>query len=157
MSASQASREATTRTELGDVVRRFAKSLPEVLKPSEGQPQVSNEHRALLREIPAPDLATAVVRAVIGVLWRLGEDAEESWHGGATDETRIVLIQDVGRTVGLRVLREYLRVRRPDLQGVRRDVALEEMRDSLTLRHVTGIGFHLTHALHVAVPGLLKF
>ena len=51
MSTAQAEREKPSRVELNVLVRPLAAHLPLVLAESEGQPQVSNEHRAMLREI----------------------------------------------------------------------------------------------------------
>jgi len=147
-STAQAEREKPSRIELNVLVHPLAAHLPLVLAESEGQPQVSNEHRAMLREIPTDELATVIVRAVIGLLWRWRADEEFS--------AREVRIQDAGRAVGLHVLRALLRARQPDLHGAERDIALETVLGDVTLRRQTEIGFYLTNALHVAVPGLLQ-
>jgi len=155
ISAAQANREKPARRELDALVRPLAAHLPKALAPSEGQPQVSNEQRAVLREIPPEDLAAAVVRAVIGLLWRRKRnDNTGKWESDLTVEH----IQTVWRGVGLRVLQAYMRVQSPQLSPRLADLKLEEMRHKLTLRHVTEIGLYLTEQLHRTVgPGLLLF
>ena len=100
ISAAQANREKPARRELDALVRPLAAHLPKALAPSEGQPQVSNEQRAMLREIPPEDLAAAVVRAVIGLPIKSSLDGRPlpSMLGGCQP---VVVVHDRRLSVGI--------------------------------------------------------
>lgn len=92
-------------------------------------------------------LAEAVVRGVVGLLW--------SWKDEDDDEP--IKIQEIGRAIGLRALRTYVHAKGgPQLSPRLREIEIDKLREQLSLRHITEIGFHLTNALNIAVPGLLQ-
>src|SRR5437667_10690892 len=142
-------REAWATRELEALVRPLVDYLPDVLtKARRGRSQFSNKHRAMLREIPVAHLAEVVVRGVVGLLWgwKDDDDIEES-----SDEPSIK-IQEVGRTIGLRALRAYVHAKGgPQLSPRLREIEISKLREQISLRHTTEIGFHLTNALNIAV------
>src|SRR2546425_6468737 len=156
ISAAQAKREEARHIELEALVRPFAVHLKEELWRREGQWRVPEKQRALLREIPADDVAAAVIRSIIGLLWRRKYDKDT----GQWDVHREEEVQTVGRAVGRNVLRAYVRTQFPDLSRRLTDLKLasikpKKMRRALNLGELTKIGYYLTDALHVAVPELL--
>jgi DNA-directed RNA polymerase len=121
----------------------------DALARSGGQPQVSNVHREMLRTIPPRDLALATIR---GVLISLRQPAWKSLKSGQR-------VQEVGYTVGFYALLAYLRAGHAHLsrrQADRYIAALAEQ-GTLTVAHMTGIGFHLIYALQRTSPELLQF
>src|SRR2546425_5751850 len=102
ISAAQAKREEARHIELEALVRPFAVHLKEELWKREGQWRVQEKQRALLREIPADDLAAAVIRSIIGLLWRRKYDKDT----GQWDVHREEEVQTVGRAVGRNVRSE---------------------------------------------------
>src|SRR2546421_2775972 len=151
MPTPQESREAEafdTWPEFAPLVTPLAAVLETSLEPSkaEGQPQVKKGLRGKLKRVGYHDLAATVVRAVIKTLW--GQRTEPRVEG--------VVVQEVGRRVGMAALRAYMRVSDPDLSPQAAD---EEIERKWSLGQRTTLGWFLTRALGVSrltLPPLLK-
>jgi len=138
---------------LAEIIEPLARRLPEALKKAKGRPAVSNDNRALLRELDGEQLAATVVHAVLSSLlgWLKTEDEGRG-------PVNACVLQDVGMRIGTSALRAYVRATQAMLGLTPRqlDVYIEDPHQKWTLGVRTAIGLHLLTALNDAVPTLLR-